>query len=443
MSALARYFNTTGKSVAGYDRTPTELTGQLISEGISVHFEDSRELIPERFRRSGETLIVYTPAIPSDHSELCFFKENNFDIRKRSQILGLIAGSHKTVAVAGTHGKTTVSTMIAHILADSGTGCNAFLGGISKNFKSNLVLSAKSDWIVTEADEFDRSFLQLFPYAAIVTAMDPDHLDIYGDAQTMVEAFNRFISQINREGILLIKEGLPVDSTLQPANVYTYSLGGETDFRALNIRLTNYRYSFDLKGPGILIKNITLEHPGLVNVENAVAASALASLLGVDHGKISAAMAGFKGIQRRFDYQINTEELVYIDDYAHHPQEIEATLRSLRELYPDKKITGIFQPHLYSRTHDLAEGFAASLNLLHRLILLDIYPAREEPVEGVTSSLIFDKVNLADKIMCKKEQLPEILKNFKPEVLITLGAGDIDKYVEPVKQLLIKTISGK
>lgn len=442
MSALARYFRATGKSVAGYDRTPTELTRQLASEGIVIHYEDSPDLIPVPFRSVTNTLVVFTPAIAADHAELGYFKDHHFDIYKRSQILGLITRQKKTVAVAGTHGKTTVSTMIAYILATGGPGCNAFLGGISKNFNGNLVLNAKSDWIVTEADEFDRSFLQLFPFAGVVTAMDPDHLDIYGTAGNMVEAFNQFIGQIDRKGLLLMKKGLPVDRSKLPSQVYTYSLKDSSDFRADKIQLQNRKYHFNLIGPGILLKDLSIEHPGLLNVENAVAASALAVLLGLDHQQIRSALEKFSGIRRRFDYHIKTEKVVYIDDYAHHPQEIEATLLSLRELYPDKKITGIFQPHLYTRTRDFTDGFVKSLSLLDQLILLDIYPAREVPIPGVTSEMIFRGVSIREKIMCRKEDLLDVLRKSEIEVLITLGAGDIDTFVEPITKLLKEVDKG-
>jgi len=438
MSALARYFKITGKNVAGYDRTPTALTGQLVTEGIPVHYEDSPDKIPEPFKNPANTWVVLTPAVPCDHAELCYLRDKRFTIYKRSEILGLITRDRNTVAVAGTHGKTTVSTMIAHIMSKSPKGCNAFLGGISRNFNSNLVLNSKSDWVVTEADEYDRSFLQLHPFAALVTAMDADHLDIYGDVKSMQEAFNGFISQINSNGFLIMKNGLPVIESNKPVNTYTYSLSGKSDFFASGIHLENKRYHFDLVCPQKTIKSLSLDHPGLVNVDNAVAACAMAFLLGIDDEIIRRSLATFSGIQRRFEYQIKTENLVYIDDYAHHPREIEATLKSVRELYPNQNITGIFQPHLFTRTRDFADGFAQSLELLDRLILLDIYPARELPIEGVTSAMIFKNVKITDKIMCTREQLPEILADSKIEVLITLGAGDIDKLVEPIKQLILK-----
>jgi UDP-N-acetylmuramate--alanine ligase len=440
MSALARYFKAGGMQVAGYDRTSTELTLLLEKEGISVHYEDDISLIPASYRTPEDTLVVLTPAVPPDHSELAWFRARNFNIYKRSEILGFITRNKKTIAVAGTHGKTTVSTMIAHLMANAGPGCSAFLGGISRNFNSNLVLQPQSEWVIAEADEFDRSFLRLFPYAAVVTAMDADHLDIYGDLAELHVAFNQFVSQIEKTGILLMKLGLPLKASSVPKQVFTYSLEGKSDFHAENIRLKNRQYYFDLVGPGIRIKDITLIHPGMVNVENAVAACSMAVLLGLPHESIRKAMENFSGIQRRFEYHIRTEKLAYIDDYAHHPQEIEATLRSLRNLYPDKKITGIFQPHLYTRTRDLADEFAASLNLLDSLILLEIYPARELPIEGVTARLILDKVKLADKQICDRKNLLDLIKKTDPEVLITLGAGDIDKMVEPIKRLLTQRL---
>ncbi|MBN2812874.1 MAG: UDP-N-acetylmuramate--L-alanine ligase [Bacteroidales bacterium] len=441
MSALARYFSCSGKKVAGYDRTPTALTSQLTSEGINIHYQDDIRLIPPDFTAKQNTMVVLTPAVPADHSELNWFRNNGFAILKRSELLGLISRDYHTVAVAGTHGKTTVSTMIAHILAGCSGGCNAFLGGISKNFNSNLVIDPQSRFMVTEADEFDRSFLQLHPAATVVTAMDADHLDIYGNETSMREAFNTFISQTDDNGILLMKHGLPIEKSSLPAKSYTYSLNSSGDFIATNIRLENQQYHFDLSGPGITIADISLEHPGLVNVENAVAASAMAWLLGIPADHIRHALHSFSGIQRRFDYHIKTDKVVYIDDYAHHPREIEATLQSVRELYPGQNITGVFQPHLYTRTRDFAEGFAKSLSLLDRLILLDIYPARELPIEGVTSEIIYRNVTITDKIMCTKSELIDILERQNIEVLITLGAGDIDKFIEPIRQMLQKKIT--
>jgi UDP-N-acetylmuramate--alanine ligase len=440
MSALARYFKAGGMPVAGYDRTSTELTLLLEKEGIAIHYEDDIRLIPDLYRSPADTLVVLTPAIPADHSELAWFKSQHFEIYKRSEILGFITRNKKTIAVAGTHGKTTVSSMIAHLMVNAGPGCSAFLGGISRNFNSNLVLQPESEWVIAEADEFDRSFLRLFPYAAVVTAMDADHLDIYGNLAELQVAFNHFAGQIDKEGVLLMKHGLPIKGDSIPKQVFTYSLQGKSDFYAENIRLKNRQYYFDLIGPGIRLSDITLIHPGIVNVENAVAACSMAILLGLPHEGIRKAMGDFSGIQRRFEYHIRTEKLAYIDDYAHHPQEIEATIRSLRDLYPDKKLTGIFQPHLYTRTRDLAEEFAESLNLLDSLILLEIYPARELPIQGVTARLILDKVKLAEKQICERDNLMDLLTKTKLEVLITLGAGDIDKMVEPIKKLLTQRL---
>jgi UDP-N-acetylmuramate--alanine ligase len=438
MSALARYFMASGMNVAGYDRTPTGLTDSLINEGMAVHFDDSPASIPIPFRSCKNTLVVFTPAIPGSHSELAYFKKNGFRICKRSEILGLITRHKKTIAVAGTHGKTTISTMLAHILNTGSQGCSAFLGGISKNFNSNLVLNPLSEWVVAEADEFDRSFLQLYPYAAVITAIDPDHLDIYGNTVALQKAFDQFISQVQPQGIVLAKDNLAFTIPAADLQIFRYALKGKAQFHAENIRLSGREYHFDLVGPDLAINDITLIHPGLVNVENAVAASSMAALLGFDHATIREALGSFTGIQRRFDVQIQSESMIYIDDYAHHPKEIEATIVSVRNLFPDKKITGVFQPHLYSRTRDLAVEFASSLNLLDHLILLDIYPARELPIEGVTSELIFRNVTLKEKIMCPKDHLLENLKRLKIEVLLTMGAGDIDKMVIPIKDLYLK-----
>jgi UDP-N-acetylmuramate--alanine ligase len=438
MSALARYFKATGLQVAGYDRTATELTLQLESEGINIHYTDDSSLIPPPYLSPAGTLVVITPAVPRDHTELALFTSGGFPVYKRSEILGLITRSSNTIAVAGTHGKTTVSTMIAHLMTHAGPGCNAFLGGISRNFNSNLVLHPGSEWVVAEADEFDRSFLRLFPKAAVVTSMDPDHLDIYGEVAEMEEAFNLFIGQIDKDGVLLMKQGLPVRSAVMPATVHTYDLHGKADFHPVNIRLIDRQYHFDLRGPGVEIRDITLIHPGLVNVENAVAACTMALLLGLEPERIKHAMEDFSGIQRRFEYHVKSDRMVFIDDYAHHPKEIEATLVSLRALYPDKKLTGIFQPHLYTRTRDLAPEFAESLGLLDELILLDIYPARELPIEGVSADMILSKVKINNKILCSKEQLTGELKKRHVEVLITLGAGDIDKLVQPIAEMYRK-----
>jgi UDP-N-acetylmuramate--alanine ligase len=435
MSALARYFKATGKDVAGYDRTNTVLTGELMNSGINIHFKDDIELIPNDYLKTSGTLVIITPAIPVDHKELTHFRKNNFKIFKRSEILGLIVNKKNNIAVSGTHGKTTVSTMIAHILSHSRTGCSAFLGGISKNFNSNLVFNEKSNYMITEADEFDRSFLKLFPYFTVITAIDADHLDIYGSKDELDKTFNQFVNQTKKGGTVLVKKGLKL-SLKYDYDYYTYTLTNNADFYACNISLNNDTYNFDVVTPTIKIKNLILKNTGIVNVENAVAAAAVSYLIGIDQETIRDALGKYTGITRRFDYLIKTKELVYIDDYAHHPQELNAVINSVRELYPDRKVTGIFQPHLYSRTRDFANEFAESLGNLDELILLDIYPARELPIKNITSKVIYDKVKLQNKELCEKKDLLNKLRKRHVEVLLTLGAGDIDQYVEPIKKLL-------
>lgn len=439
MSALARYFHHLGKNIAGYDRTATDLTAILEAEAMNIHYEDNISLIPKSFKNEETTLVIYTPAIPSDHTELNWFRNAGYNVKKRSEVLGIITKNKKGIAVAGTHGKTTVSTMIAHILKNSSEDCSAFLGGISKNYQTNLLLATYGNNVVIEADEYDRSFLQLSPQVAVITAVDPDHLDIYGSYDEIKKAFTEFTSKIQKGGTLIVKSG--IDILLYNGhfyNKYTYSLNSETDFFARNIRVENNKYIFDFVTPlGNIIKNITLNIPGIINVENAVAALSVGYISGVSEEKLKEAMRTFEGCYRRFDVQINTEHLVYIDDYAHHPAELKACIGSIKELYSDKKITGIFQPHLYSRTRDLAIEFAESLSMLDELILLDIYPARELPIEGVNAEMILKNVQLQNKTICKKENLLELLQTKKPEVLLTMGAGDISKYVEPIKQLFL------
>ena len=435
MSALARYFKATGKDVAGYDRIKTSLTRELINSGINIHFKDNTELIPRNYLKNSDTLVIITPAIPANHKELTHFRRNNFKIYKRSDILGLIANKKNNIAVSGTHGKTTVSTMIAHILSHSGVGCSAFLGGISKNFNSNLVFNEKSNYMITEADEFDRSFLRLFPYFTVITAIDADHLDIYGTKDELDKTFNQFVNQTKKGGIVLVKKGLKL-SLKYDYDYYTYTLTNNADFYAINISLDKDTYSFDVVTPTIKIKNLILNNTGIVNVENAIAATAVSYLIGIDQETIRNALGKFTGITRRFDYIIKTKDLVYIDDYAHHPQELNAVINSVRQLYPDKKLTGIFQPHLYSRTRDFADEFAESLGNLDELILLDIYPARELPIKNITSKVIYDNVKLQNKELCDKKDLLNKLKNRHVEILLTLGAGDIDQFVEPIKMLL-------
>ena len=437
MSALARYFKAKGCEVCGYDRNETALTRNLVSEGIAVHFTDDVSAIPQSYKTDKDSvLVVYTPAIPASHSELQWFRSNDYLMMKRSEVLGLISKTKETIAVAGTHGKTSVSTMIAHLLTAADVGCDAFLGGISKNYKSNLLLFEGSRYVVAEADEYDRSFLRLYPHIAVVTAMDADHLDIYGTHGAMKEAFAQFASQITHSGMLLIKHGLSLQVS-DDVHVFTYSLDNcEADFYAENIRMEGDRYLFTLHTPRGTIHDVHPGVPGLVNVENGVAASAVACLLNADSEKIKAGIASFEGINRRFDFRVRTDNVVYIDDYAHHPEELRFAIESVRQLYPNRHITGIFQPHLFTRTRDFADGFAESLSMLDSLILLNIYPAREEPIEGVTSRIIFDKVIIDDKILCPKSDVVNILKNRKIDVLLTLGAGDIDTLVNNIEKLL-------
>ncbi len=440
MSALARYFNALGKQVAGYDRSSSALTDQLQKEGIDIHFQSSVNNIPPAFHKKEGTLVIFTPALPADDEELTYFRKNGFIIYKRAEVLELITRNKKTIAVAGTHGKTTVTTMIAWILNHTGDSCNAFLGGISKNFNSNLLINAQSERVVVEADEYDRSFLRLHPYAAVITAMDADHLDIYGNIRELNHAFNEFASQINPSGFLIYKKGLPVDKSLIKCKCYTYSVNEKADFYAGKVRLINESYVFDIHTPEGVIKSVSIIHPGMMNVENSVAAAAVTRLLGCNDDEIKKPLSQFSGNLRRFDYILKTDKLIFIDDYAHHPKEIEATLSAIREMYPHRRITGVFQPHLYSRTKDLAAEFARSLSLLDELILLDIYPAREKPIENVTSELIFKQVTIKNKIICRKEELLEVLKQKQIEFLVTMGAGDIDQLVEPIKKHFQKTV---
>lgn len=439
MSALVRYFLSIGKKVAGYDRTPTELTQKLIAEGAAIHYEESVESIPADFRDTTTTLIVYTPAIPATHAELTYFQENGFTIQKRSQVLGMLTQSGKGLCVAGTHGKTTTSTMTAHLLHQSNIGCNAFLGGISKNYGTNLLLSDNSEYVVIEADEFDRSFHWLTPFATVITATDADHLDIYGTKEAYLESFNHYTSLIRQGGALIVRKGIELEPRLQEGvTLYTYSKE-EGDFHAENIRIGNGEIIFDYVSPFGNIKDIQLGVPVAINIENGIAAMALAQISGVNADEIKAAMANFGGVDRRFDFKIKTDKVVFLSDYAHHPEEIKQSILSMRALYEDKKITGIFQPHLYTRTRDFYQEFAESLSLLDEVILTEIYPARELPMEGVSSRLIFDQLRPGiEKTLCQKEEILDILKQKKIEVLMTLGAGDIENYVQPICEILNK-----
>ena len=437
MSALVRYFLSKGKKVGGYDRTPSELTEKLIQEGAAIHYEENAALIPADFRLPESTLVVYTPAIPSTHQELAYFHEQGFEIQKRAQVLGMLTRTERGLCVAGTHGKTTTSTMAAHLLHQSHVGCNAFLGGISKNYGTNLLLSDSSDLVVIEADEFDRSFHWLTPYATVITATDSDHLDIYGTHEAYVDSFRHYTSLIRPDGYLIVKKGLDLQpDTPEGVTVYTYSTE-EGDFHAENIRIGNGEIVFDLVSPFGNISDICLGVPVYVNIENGIAAMALAQIGGATADEIRCAMHSFSGVDRRFDFQLKTDRIAFLSDYAHHPAEIRQSITSLRLLYPDRKLTAVFQPHLYTRTRDFYHEFADSLSLLDEVILLDIYPAREAPLPGVSSRLIYDQLRPGmEKCLCSKENLIELLKSKPLEVLITLGAGDVDNYVPEITQML-------
>ena len=437
MSALIRYFLAKGMAVGGYDRTPSELTERLIAEGAQIHYEENAELIPNDFRDKAHTLVVYTPAIPQEHAELAYFRNNGFEIHKRAQVLGMLTRSSRGLCVAGTHGKTTTSTMAAHLLHQSHVGCNAFLGGISKNYGTNLLLSATSPYTVIEADEFDRSFHWLSPWISVVTATDPDHLDIYGTREAYLESFRHYTSLIQPDGALIAHTGLALQPDLQPGvKLYTYSRD-EGDFHAENIRIGGGEIFIDFVAPDTRINDIQLGVPVSINIDNGVAAMALAHLSGVSNEEIKAGMASFRGVDRRFDFKLKTDKIVLLSDYAHHPAEIAQSVKSIRELYRDKKITAIFQPHLYTRTRDFYRDFADSLSLLDEVILTDIYPAREKPIPGISSQLIYDNLRPGiEKTLCRKEDVLNLLKDKPLEVVIVLGAGDLDNYVPEIKKLL-------
>ncbi len=442
MSAIARFFNVSGKRVAGYDHTPTALTGKLEAEGIEITYSDDESAIPGDFTGGGEAagkvLVVYTPAIPKNNRIFQYFSTSGYTMVKRSELLGIIANDGRCIAVAGTHGKTSVCTITAHLLMQTEPGCNAFLGGIARNYDNNLLISKGSDLFVVEADEYDRSFLHLYPHIAIVTSMDPDHLDIYGSYEEMARGFNAFAGQVKERGLIICREGVPLDTgARKDVRVLTYGIAGDADYLARNIRIGSGGLPvFDVVTPEGEIRDLNLGVPGRFNVENAVAAIAAALNCGANKEDIRAGLKSFRGINRRFDVRINIPGTVLIDDYAHHPQELKACISAVREIFPERKITGIFQPHLYTRTRDFSGQFAESLGALDELVLLDIYPAREEPLEGVTSELIFNKVKLENKIMCRREQLPEIVGGMETDVVLTLGAGNIDAMVEPVSKVL-------
>lgn len=430
MSGLARYFHKRGCLVSGYDRTPTVLTESLQAEGIGITFTDSESSIAAAFgENSSSVLIIYTPAIPKDSVILNYFRERGFVLKKRSEVLGIISRGMFTIAVAGTHGKTTTSTLAAHILKHSGFDCTAFLGGISSNYHTN-VLFGNNNVLVVEADEYDRSFLTLHPDISVITSMDPDHLDIYGNADMVKESFRMFAGQLKENGKLVYRRGLELQGGI------TYSATGDADVKAENIRVEKGCFLFNFRNRELQIKDIVMPLPGLHNIENAVGAIQAALLLSVPAEKVKAAIEAFRGVKRRFEYIVRGSSAIYIDDYAHHPEELRACLSAARQLYPEKKLTVIFQPHLYSRTRDFAEGFAEVLSMADELILLDIYPARELPIPGVSSAMIFDRVNAGGKKLCSKEEALKIVEQNRPELLLTAGAGDIDTMVEPLKRIL-------
>ena len=436
MSAIARYYKFKGFKVGGYDRTPSDLTKELEAEGIEVHYEDRPDLIPED---KEHTLVVYTPAIPSDLQELVTVRERGYRLMKRAQVLGELTrmDGQRCLAVSGTHGKTTTSTLLAHIFTSSGEGCSAFLGGISKNYNSNLLMS-HSPAVVVEADEFDRSFHQLTPEISVITAMDADHLDIYGDLKHVQESFRKFASLTT--GTVIAKIGLPISGNDTKAHLLSYSYDDTSaDFHAGNIRVDECGYfNFDLFHPGGVVRDCRVGVPGWVNVENAVAASAIALCYGIETEAIKAALATFQGVKRRFDIHVNRPGLAYIDDYAHHPNEISTAISSMRDIFPGRKLTAIFQPHLYTRTRDFADEFARALSQVDKLILLDIYPAREEPIPGVSSEIIFEKVTAPQKVLLKKEELMDYLAKEEIDTLITFGAGNIDRYIPLITSMLEK-----
>lgn len=441
MSALARYFLMMGVKIYGYDKTTSPLTSELIDEGMNIHFEENCDLIPENV-----DMVIYTPAVPRENKEFKYFTELGIMMKKRAQVLGEICLQSKTIAIAGSHGKTTTSTLVAHILKESGKDFIAFLGGISKNYHNNLItgnpqsilplISNSPEHIVVEADEFDRSFLQLTPYVAVITSVDADHLDIYGDVEKMRDSFAGFANNTMSGGTLILKKGLNFTPALSPGRrIVYYSTAESSDYYPVNIGFSDNTYSFDLITPVGTMKNMSFSQPGRFNLENAVAAAAVADSLGISKEIIQRSLSSFRGVQRRFDIRVMKEDFIYIDDYAHHPEEIKACIKAIQETWPGKKITGIFQPHLYSRTRDLADDFAGSLELVDEIILLDIYAAREKPIEGITSGWLLGKIRSGNKILLTKEELFKALVRMKPQILLTMGAGDIDQLVQPIEEM--------
>lgn len=440
MSALARYFNHYKKTVAGYDKTRTNLTSKLEEEGIACHYSEEVEDLKHflsKFKKE-EVLVVYTPAVPLNHSEYLFLKENNYQILKRSAVLGEITKQFKTIAIAGTHGKTTTTTMVSHILKNSGVNCFAFMGGISKNYETNLLLGdpTKSEtYVVVEADEYDRSFLTLHPYLSVITSCDADHLDIYGNHQFVRESYELFAKQIQKDGLLIVNKNVDNDLSL-PSNKVVYSLNLNTNYVAENVRFIENEAFYNVKSPIEDLNDVCLGITGMHNVENSLAAIAIAQQLGLKGNQIKDALRSFSGVKRRFDYRVKSAKTIFIDDYAHHPEELKATISSVKRIYPGKKVTGIFQPHLFSRTRDFADGFAESLSLLDEVILLEIYPARELPIEGVNSTMLLNKVSKSDKKLLSKDDLLKHIQQNEFEIIVTLGAGDIDTLVLPIENLI-------
>jgi UDP-N-acetylmuramate--alanine ligase len=442
MSALARFFNHYQKQVYGYDKSVSHLTSQMQSEGIMCHFDENLSKLKEllvRFKKE-EVLVIYTPAVPKEHAEYIYLSANGYTILKRSQVLGEISNRFKTIAIAGTHGKTTTTTLVTHLLKTAGISCFSFMGGISKNYNTNLLLgdvTNEDSYFVVEADEYDRSFLTLHPYIALITSVDADHLDIYGDASHVKEGYLLFSKQVKPGGILVVKKNVDNDLILTDKRII-YSLNLNTEYCAQSIRIENAQTRYDIQSPVESIADVSLGLPGLHNVENSIAAVAIVQQLGIKGDVIREGLRSFSGVKRRFDYRVKNERVVYIDDYAHHPEELKATIGSVKKLYPGKKITGIFQPHLFTRTRDFGNAFAESLDMLDECLLLDIYPAREKPIEGITSQWLLDKMSLKHKRVVTKQQVLEIIQHHEPEVLLTMGAGDIDSLVAPLEKLLTK-----
>lgn len=436
MSAIARYFISRGMVVGGYDKTPSDLTRQLEKEGMLIHYEENVNMIPQACRQKKSCLVIYTPAIPAEHKELQYFREEGFEIQKRAQVLGTLTKEHKGLCVAGTHGKTTTSTMCAHIMHQSHLDCNAFLGGISKNYGTNYILS-KSDYVVIEADEFDRSFHWLRPWMSVITATDPDHLDIYGTKEAYLESFRHYTELIQPGGALIVHRDLEMRESLQEGvRRYDYALN-EGDFHAKNIKIDNGEITFDFVSPIENVRNIELGQPVPINIENAIAAMAMAQLAGCTAEELRYGMKSYGGVDRRFDFKIKNDKRVFLSDYAHHPKEIYHSARSIRELYRDRKITAIFQPHLYTRTRDFYKEFADALSQLDEVILTEIYPAREQPIEGVTSQLIYDNLRSGvEKLLIRKDDVLDYVKSRDFDVLIVLGAGDLDNYVPQITEIL-------